>query len=126
MISIINKVLLIEDEPDVRGLMVRILNHYGITVIEATTGEEALLKLEEGLPPTVIIVDLALPGMDGWSVLSHLKNNPKLSNTSCIAITAYHTAELAQQAIQAGFNAYFTKPFNVTTLVHDLEDVVRV
>lgn len=126
MISIINKILLIEDEPDVRRLMTRVLNHYGITVIEATTGEEALVKIEEGLPPTLIIVDLALPGMDGWTLLNHLRNNPKLSNTPCIAITAYHTAELAHQAIQAGFNAYFTKPFNVMTFVNDLEDVVRV
>lgn len=125
MTSIINKVLLVEDEVDSRKLVVRLLTHYGINVIEAGTGEEALGKAQD-VTPSLIIIDLALPGMDGWTLFSKLKAMPKFANTPFVAITAYHTAELASEAIKTGFNAYFAKPFNVTTFVRELEDVVRV
>jgi hypothetical protein len=122
--NLIQHVLVIEDEADSRSLMTRLFQFHGIKVTAAATGEEALKALEN-LRPNLIIVDLALPSMDGWTVLKRLKANTKLAHIPVIAITAFHTAELAQEAIRVGFNAYFAKPLNVMTFIPELEELVK-
>src|SRR5215207_11190004 len=117
------KVLVIEDEEDSMELVQGILSHYGIQSIGASTGEEALTLLEQETP-TLIIVDLALPGIDGWGLLKILKNNRELSQVPRVAITAYHTAELATEAIEQGFDAYFSKPIEATSFVRELQGII--
>ncbi len=118
------KVLVVEDEHDSMELVQGILEHYGITCIGVATAEDALevLKAEK---PTLIIVDLALPGMDGWGLLERLKANRALSTIPRVACTAYHTAEVANQAIERGFNAYFAKPLDATSFVRELQGIVE-
>ena len=118
------KVLVIEDEEDSMELVQGILSHYGIQSIGASTGEEALTLLEQETP-TLIIVDLALPGIDGWGLLKILKNNRELSQVPRVAITAYHTAELATEAIEQGFDAYFSKPIEATSFVRELQGIIE-
>lgn len=116
-------VLVIEDEVDSMELVQELLQHYGINTIGASSGEEALRILENELP-ILIIIDLALPGIDGWGLLNTLKTNSQLSNIPRVAITAYHTAEVANQAIEKGFDAYFPKPLDATSFVRELEGIV--
>jgi CheY-like chemotaxis protein len=101
-----------------------ILSHYGIESVGAATGEDALSILEQETP-TLIIMDLALPGIDGWGLLKILKNSRELSNVPRVAITAYHTAELATEAIEQGFDAYFSKPIEATSFVRELQGIVE-
>lgn len=117
------KVLVIEDEADSMELVQELLSHYGISSVGAVSGEEALHTLDD-ISPTLVIIDLALPGLDGWEVLNHLRAHPTLSKVPCVAITAFHTAELAEQAIEAGFDAYFAKPIDATSFVRELQTVV--
>src|SRR5512145_2425508 len=100
-----------------------LLSYYGIHSVGAKSGEEAL-QLLQGMAPTLIILDLALPGVDGWGVLKFLRAHPTLSRVPCVAITAFHTPELAEQAISAGFNAYFAKPIDATSFVRELEAII--
>lgn len=117
------KVLVVEDEADSMELVQELFNHYGIHSIGATSGEEALRILETETP-TLIIIDLALPGIDGWGLLGALKNKRMLSNIPRVAITAYHTAEVANQAIEKGFDAYFSKPLDATSFVRELQGII--
>ncbi len=116
-------VMVVEDEVDSMELVQGLLQHHGIHCFGATSGEEALQLLETERP-TLIIIDLALPGIDGWGLLSHLKSNRTLSNIPRVALTAYHTAEVANQAIEKGFDAYFSKPLDATSFVRELQGIV--
>lgn len=117
-------VLVVEDEADSMELVQGLLNHYGIACVGAVTGEAAL-QILRGMTPTLIILDLALPGIDGWGVLNFVLSDRNLSHVPCVAITAFHTPELAEQAINAGFSAYFAKPIDATSFVRELQSIVE-
>jgi CheY-like chemotaxis protein len=116
-------VLVVEDENDSMEFVQGLLEHHGINSVGVSSGEEAIEALRRA-KPSLIIVDLALPGLDGWGVLEHLLANPSLRNVPRVAITAFHTAELAERAIEAGFNAYFAKPLDATSFVRELETIM--
>jgi len=118
------KVLVIEDEHDSMEVVQGLLEHHGIESVGASSGEEALDILSQ-MTPALIIVDLALPGLNGWDLLERFKSTPALRHVPRVAITAYHTAELAEQAIEAGFSAYFAKPLDATSFVRELEVIVN-
>lgn len=117
-------VLVVEDEADSMELVQGLLTYYGIHSVGAASGEEALAVLEQ-MTPNLIILDLALPGLDGWGVLAKVKEDRTLSKVPCVAITAFHTPELAEQAIGAGFTAYFAKPLDATSFVRELQAIVE-
>lgn len=117
------QVLVVEDEPDSMELVRGILDHYGIQSVGAETGEDAL-DMMGNLTPTLFIIDLALPQIDGWGLLDEIKNNPQTSDVPCVAITAYYTPILANKAVKAGFNACFPKPINSRTFLNDLQAVL--
>lgn len=116
-------ILVVEDEADSMELVQGLLSYYGIHSVGASSGEEALQILKT-MKPTLIILDLALPGVDGWGLLKAVQADPKLAQVPCVAITAFHTPELAEQAIVAGFSAYFAKPIDATSFVRELQTIV--
>jgi CheY-like chemotaxis protein len=118
------QVLVIEDEYDSMEVVQGLLEHRGIPSVGVSTGEDALSAVEN-FQPTLIIIDLALPGLNGWELLKHFRSTPSVQDVPCVAMTAYHTAELAEQAIEAGFNAYFAKPLDATSFVRELENIVN-
>lgn len=117
-------VLVVEDEADSMELVQGLLGYQGIHSVGAASGEEALQLLKQ-MQPTLIILDLALPGVDGWGLLKVVRDSPTLSHVPCVAITAFHTPELAEQAINAGFSAYFAKPIDATSFVRELQTLVE-
>lgn len=117
------KILVVEDDPDGQEVVGRMLRHSRIDVDVVGTAEEALHSLSDE-KYTAAILDLALPGMDGWTLLGRIQNDPSTANVPCVAITAYHSADLAVKAIKAGFVAYFPKPLD-TSFVRELQRVLR-
>jgi CheY-like chemotaxis protein len=117
------QVLVIDDEEDALELIQGILEFQGIFSVGCTHAEKAFEVLED-ITPTLVIVDLALPGMDGWALLAQLQDHPKLQHVPRVAITSYHTQALANKAIEAGFDAYFPKPIDATSFVRELETIV--
>jgi len=99
-----------------------ILRYHGIVTDIVGSAEEALTVLSKETY-TGVIIDLHLPGMDGWRLLQAIRRNPQTNRIPCIAITAYHTDDLAIQAIEAGFQAYFPKPLEATSFVRELEAI---
>ena len=99
------------------------LGHYGIQVEVAGSAEEALQFLDQRQYHAVI-VDLALPGMDGLTLLSTIRSNPATAHLPCVVMTAYHSSLVKKQAIEAGCNGYITKPLQDNALFHELSRVI--
>jgi two-component system cell cycle response regulator DivK len=117
-------VVVVEDEADSMELVQEILEHHDIRTIPAIDAEKALGILRE-VVPTLVIIDLSLPGMDGWQLLRTVQRDRALYGVPRVAITAYHTAEVASEAIEAGFDAYFSKPLDATSFVRELQGIVE-
>jgi CheY-like chemotaxis protein len=103
------KVLYIEDNPDNRVLVRVILEDEGYTVIEA---EDGLAGIETAIreQPALILLDVNLPGVDGYEVGVILKSFPTLALTPVIAVTAYAMEGDRERALAAGFQAHMAKP----------------
>jgi CheY-like chemotaxis protein len=99
-----------------------LLEHYEMGVDVAETGEHALTLLDQH-NYNLAILDLALPGMDGWAVLNAIRTHPHTQHLPAIALTAYYTPGLARDARQAGFVACFPKPIT-RSLVQDIEAIM--
>ena len=113
------QVLIVEDEADSLEVMQAILTHQGITSTGVESAELALTALNF-IKPNLIIIDLSLPMMDGWAFLERLQANPMLNDVPKVAITAFYTPIVAAKALEAGFDAFFPKPIDVTSFVKDL------
>lgn len=118
------RVLVVEDEFDSIQMVSKILRHHGAEVFIAHNGKECLQQLES-LHPTLIIMDLALPEMDGWETLEKIRANPKTAKLPVVAITAYHSVNVAEDAHEAGFNAYFPKPLDTGRIIESLGDLLN-
>lgn len=116
-------VLIVEDEFDSVQMISKILQHYGARVAIAHNGHECL-NLLHTVKPTFVMMDLALPEMDGWETLRRMRANPSTKHIPVVAMTAYHSASVAQDAEKAGFNGYFSKPLDTTKLIHLLAAVL--
>ncbi len=115
-------VLIVEDDPPSGDLLAYMLRYYEIEADTVTTAEKALDQLA-AKDYNAAIIDLALPGMDGWALLKAIRENPRLADLQCVAVTAYHDAKVAYEAVQAGFLACFPKPL-YPSFVYNLKEVL--
>ena len=114
--------LVVEDEPDSMAVVELMLNPANIDTAEAVDAEQALQILNAN--PNAfsgVIIDLALPGMDGFALLQTIRKSPALKHLPCVAMTAFHTPELKSKAIRIGFDAYFSKPLDTAVFLGTLE-----
>lgn len=118
------RVLVVEDDPDGQELVSRMLRHYHIAIDVAKDAEDALICLANQ-HYTGVIIDLSLPGMSGWSLLQNIQNIDTTGSLPCVAITAYHSPEVAVEAKRVGFAAYFAKPLEAVEFVQKLRTVFR-
>lgn len=118
------RILVVEDEFDSIQMVSKILTHHGAEVHVAHNGHECLTMLQT-IQPTFIIMDLALPEMDGWETLAKIRSDEKTAHLPVIAITAYHSVNVEEDAREAGFNAYFPKPLNTKSIVDRLAEVIK-
>jgi len=118
-------ILVVEDDPDGQEMITTMLEHLKYVVDTADNGEQASRMLfDSGNSYRAIIIDLALPGKDGWQVLQEIRNEPSTANVPCIAVTAFHNSKLREEALRAGFTAYFPKPIDGTKLGRELDRIL--
>lgn len=103
-------ILVVEDALHDREVMNRILQHEGFRTVLASSGEECLSLLANMEPPHLIVLDLALPGRDGWETLNAIRENEAYANIPVVATTAYGSFDVQHDIQSAGFNGYFPKP----------------
>lgn len=109
------KVLVVEDDEDARFLMRLELERLGYLVLEAEDGEKGLeIAVEEH--PDIILMDLTLPVMDGIAAAQKIRATAGLSAIPVIAVTAHNETDFREEAKNAGFNAYVTKPIEIPWL----------
>lgn len=118
------RVLIVEDEPDGQEVVALILSHFNIHTNAVGDAHEAIDALEADYYDCVLI-DLQLPEVDGWELLAEIRQSEQYGAIPCIAITAYHTSSVRQEAINAGFDAYFAKPLDEITFVRELIGIVE-
>ena len=116
------KILIVDDEPDIREQISRWFPKEEYLLDEATTGEEALEKVKQ-VDFSVILLDLKLPQMDGLSVLKQLRKD--YPDTCVIILTAYGDAESTKKALQAGAFDFFDKPIKYRLLVPRIESAIE-
>lgn len=120
------KILCVDDEPDSRELIQRLLEVAGARVIAASSVAEALALIPRHRPD-LIISDIGMPGEDGYSLLRHVRALPKDQGgqTVAVALTAYARAEDRQNAISAGFQYHLSKPVDSAELLAVLSHAVQ-
>ena len=112
------KVLVVDDEPDARGLVQRLLEDCKAIVQTAGSAAEAFKKLQAERPD-VIVSDIGMPGEDGYSLIRRIRalGVEHGSSTPAIALTAYARAEDRVKAVVAGFQMHATKPVEAAELI---------
>jgi CheY-like chemotaxis protein len=116
-------ILLIEDTRDTRTVVELILQDAGHSVICATDGASGLAAAET-VRPDLILMDLALPCVDGWEATRRLKANPATRSIPVVAFTAHVLQEDAERAREAGCSAVIAKPFDITSLLNQIDTLV--
>jgi CheY-like chemotaxis protein len=110
------RVLLVEDDPDTRGMMQTVLSQRGAHVIVASSAAEALACVERETPD-VLLSDIGMPGMDGYALIRQLRERPEARSIPAAALTAYAHADDRGQAIAAGYQVHVAKPIEPAELV---------
>jgi two-component system cell cycle response regulator DivK len=114
------KILLVEDNEMNRDMLSRRLQRRGFEVALAVDGEEGLV-LAHSEEPDLILMDMSLPVLDGWEATRRLKADPATQAIPVIALTAHAMAEDRDRAIEAGCDAYDTKPIDLSRLLEKIE-----
>jgi CheY-like chemotaxis protein len=114
------KILLIEDNEQNRYLATFLLQARGHEIIAAESGPLGI-RLAEANPPHLILLDIQLPTMDGYTVARILRNSAAAKHIPIVAVTSYAMAGDREKALAAGCNGYLEKPINPETFVADVE-----
>ena len=118
-----SKVLLVDDEDSLRKVMRDLLERDGYVVTEARDGVQALDQVDR-IGPDIIVLDLNLPGLDGYGVLSHLRSRPATANIPVIVLTAKGDEDNEVRVFELGADDFLTKPFRARALSARLEAVL--
>lgn len=108
-----------EDNEDNRIIYSTVLRHVGYDVVEAEDGVQAVALARSALPD-IILMDISIPGMDGWEATRILRQDPRTMSIPIIALTAHALSDDRERALQMGFTAYLAKPVEPRTVVAEV------
>ena len=109
------KVLVVEDHPDMRELLIWQMEFMGFLAIPAKHGKEGVEKAVQE-KPELILMDIMMPGMNGWEATRTLRSNPETQNIPILAATALFRESDLKSCLEAGCNDYIVKPFTFQEL----------
>ena len=118
------KISVVEDDEDIREIVVYALHSAGFEAFGYETGEEFLTALNAGLP-SLVILDIMLPEVDGLTILKRLRNMPKTKKLSVIMLTAKNSEYDKVKGLDSGADDYISKPFGVMELIARVNAVLR-
>lgn len=117
-------VLVVDDDQHSREGVSEYLVQHGFRVMEAADGAEALRKVEWRCPDAVLL-DLAIPRTDGWTVAERLRGDPRFARIAVVAWSAFDYPEQRRRAFDAGCDAFVQKPCDLSTLVPTILEVLE-
>jgi CheY-like chemotaxis protein len=118
------KFMVVDDEPDNIGVLVKLLTILGAVVSTAEDGAQGLERARANRPD-VILADLSMPVMTGWEMLYQLKQDEALNTIPVIALTAHAMAGDRQRVLDAGFAAYVPKPIDVPKFIPEIVSILK-
>lgn len=116
-----SRILVVEDNEDNMTLIVDVLSSLDHEVLQAIDGQDGLDKAKSE-KPDLILMDLSLPRMDGWTATKYIKANDELKAIPVIALTAHAMVGDRERAMEAGCDDYLTKPINLSDLMQKLNE----
>ena len=116
--------LLVDDAADIRLLQGAVLSRLGFTVSEAEGGREALSYLDSHDPPTVVVLDVQMPDIDGWDTLAEIRRRPGGTEVPVVFCTVKSAREDESRAWSAGCDGYVVKPFTLECLAQAVNNAV--
>lgn len=119
-----NKILHVEDNLENRLLIRRLLQSRGYEIQEAENASKALMTLST-FQPDLILMDMNMPDVDGYTLTTQIKNNPSLSSIKIIAITANVMRGDREKTIQAGCDGYIEKPIDVDLFLDQIQEFMQ-
>jgi two-component system response regulator MprA len=119
-----HRVLVVDDEPQVVWVLQLALDAEGYEVLTARNGVEAMAKISEG-HPELMVLDVMMPRMDGWSVMRELAKLPADERPRVVMVTALATGRDRETAQRLGVDVYMPKPFDVDALLGVLHGLQR-
>ena len=117
-------ILIVDDDPDARAIFRLVMNHHRLSATIVDNGEDALEYLQTH-NPNIAIIDIFLPGLDGFHLLKQIQNASLALNSRFIATTAYYTSDTEHEAYERGFHGFIKKPYDSAQLVPYLEQVLN-
>ena len=117
-------ILIADDYDDNRELLRLMLETEGYRIREARNGHEALDAAREEAP-AVALIDLSMPSLDGWGLLREMRADERTRSIPCIAVTAFAANQDRARALEAGFDAYISKPFRARDLIELVNSFAR-
>jgi two-component system, cell cycle response regulator DivK len=120
-----SRMLLIEDNEQNQYLVTFLLEKHGYEIVVASDGL-AGIALAEQETPSLILLDIQLPMMDGYAVARQLRANPALAHVPVVAVTSYAMPGDREKALAAGCDGYLEKPINPETFVSQVEGYLRL
>jgi two-component system, cell cycle response regulator DivK len=118
------RILVIEDQEDNRRIVRDLLTSVGYEIIEAVTGEDGVTAAATHIPD-LILMDIQLPGLDGYDATRRIKANPALRHIPIIAVTSYALSGDDIKAFEAGCNGYVSKPFSPRALLAKIREFLQ-
>jgi two-component system cell cycle response regulator DivK len=118
------KILVADDKATSRELVRTVLEKFGYEILEAADGLEALRYARENRPD-LIILDLHMPGLDGFGVIEILRREAEFATTPIVALTASAMQGDREHALASGFTGYLTKPIRLSVLRGEVERLLR-
>jgi len=117
-------VLIIEDEADIRNFISRVLELEGYQVLKASDGNAGMEIIREN-PVSLVLLDLRLPGPDGWSILREIKRNPESSETPVVVLTAIAESTQRRKTLRMGASSYLIKPLSAHHLSQTIASILH-
>lgn len=113
-------ILVADDEMDNLNVIVEYMELQGMTVYTANNGKQ-VLELLNAIRPDCILLDIAMPGMSGWEVLTQIRMDPEVGDVPVIALTAHVMNTSKADVISYGFDGYIAKPFDLAKVMREVQ-----
>ena len=125
MAPLVPSVLVVDDFPDGREMVAEYLAFRGFSVLQAATGADAI-ALARKHRPRLILMDLGMPGLDGWETTRRLKADSRTRRCVIVALTAHALTSQRTTALSAGCDEVISKPFDLSELAETVDRIVNV
>ena len=116
-------ILIVDDDPNARAIHAEWLEHTGYNALEASSGQEGF-RIACEARPALILVDLKMPGMDGWALLERLRADSRTRSARIVALTIIGPGEDRRDPVRRGFDEHWVKPISHIALVTGVERLV--